>query len=339
MSKWIVITTINEPNEAIRQFSMLPGWECVVVGDERSPKDWQLDQVHYLSLESQRNLGFLTVSALRTSHYSRKNIGYLYAIQKGAKLIWESDDDNFPITPVKYPLDEFSEISGLTSEDYAINPYPYFGAVGTWPRGFPLTRIHSNYPVNLSKPKTVRIPVQQSLANGQPDVDALFRLISDDHFSFQASKEPVYLPRQKLSPFNSQNTFWHESAFWCLLLPSTVSMRICDIWRGYIAQRLLWEIDGLLAFLPPCVVQNRNEHDLISDLKEEFAMYANTDNLAKTLLEWRPSGSTTAQYLVDLFSFLVEKKFLEKADTRLATSWITDLETIGYNFPSPSNLL
>lgn len=31
--------------------------------------------------------------------------------------------------------------------------------------------------------------------------------------------------------------------------------RVCDIWRGYWVQRLLWEIDGNLVFGPPTVNQ------------------------------------------------------------------------------------
>lgn len=33
-----------------------------------------------------------------------------------------------------------------------------------------------------------------------------------------------------------------RSAFWALFLPTTVTLRVADIWRSYWAQRLMWEV-------------------------------------------------------------------------------------------------
>ena len=50
----------------------------------------------FLSLEKQKSLGYRTVEILPFNTYSRKTIaGYLYAIQHGAKIIYETDDDNY----------------------------------------------------------------------------------------------------------------------------------------------------------------------------------------------------------------------------------------------------
>lgn len=53
----------------------------------------------------------------------------------------------------------------------------------------------------------------------------------------------VVLPEGLMCPFNSQNTLFGHDALWGLLIPVTVSMRVCDIWRGYWVQ--------VLASLPP----------------------------------------------------------------------------------------
>ncbi len=38
--RWIVLTTIQGPTEAVRAISRIPGWSMVVVGDEKTPQSW-----------------------------------------------------------------------------------------------------------------------------------------------------------------------------------------------------------------------------------------------------------------------------------------------------------
>ena len=48
------------------------------------------------SLKTQKKLDFQSIKFIPENHYSRKNIGYLHAISNGAKIIFETDDDNLP---------------------------------------------------------------------------------------------------------------------------------------------------------------------------------------------------------------------------------------------------
>ncbi len=73
-----------------------------------------------------------------------------------------------------------------------VNPYPFLGAPQNpcWPRGFPITSIQNdaNTPKQLVKhnvSSTVNFAVLQSLADFQPDVDAIFRLTHKTPFIFQ----------------------------------------------------------------------------------------------------------------------------------------------------------
>ncbi len=54
----------------------------------------------YLSLEDQRKLPFAIIALTPEKHFTRKNVGYLYAMAQGAKVIFDVDDDNQPV-PVK----------------------------------------------------------------------------------------------------------------------------------------------------------------------------------------------------------------------------------------------
>jgi len=48
----------------------------------------------FLSNTDQVNLNNDFVNALPWRSFARKNVGYLYAIARGAKTIWDFDDDN-----------------------------------------------------------------------------------------------------------------------------------------------------------------------------------------------------------------------------------------------------
>lgn len=80
---WIVVTSINHPSTAVRRLAAASanGWQLVVVGDHKTPKNWSLDGVVFLGVAEQARLGFEIHDLLPYGSYSRKNLGYLYAIQ------------------------------------------------------------------------------------------------------------------------------------------------------------------------------------------------------------------------------------------------------------------
>ena len=93
-SKWIVITTIQLPTKPVETLSKLPGWSVVVVGDTKTPSNWAHPNCVFLSVERQRELNYRIHRLLPYRAYSRKNIGYIFAVRHGAKVIYETDDDN-----------------------------------------------------------------------------------------------------------------------------------------------------------------------------------------------------------------------------------------------------
>ena len=98
--KWAVVTTINDPTEAIfRIVDYMPSWCLAVVGDENGPADYPMkasDRVVYLDPAMQRELeeGNDFVQSIPWRHFTRKNVGYFFAIKEGAKIVFDFDDDN-----------------------------------------------------------------------------------------------------------------------------------------------------------------------------------------------------------------------------------------------------
>ena len=329
--KWIVVTTIQHPTPQLKKISRIPGWRMVVVGDKKTPLDWHLENCEYLSPEKQLSLGYKISSMLPWNHYSRKNIGYLYAIQHGASIIYETDDDNEPLFDLHY-LDNIQQnLLLLASEEPCINVYHYFGLHHVWPRGYPLEKIICSHVYDQTTVVTKEIGVEQGLVNGDPDVDAIYRLTQyTGEITFPRSGSCV-LSMANYCPFNSQNTFIHKKAFFTLYLPSTVTMRVSDIWRSYYAQKLMKLCGLYLAFSGPNAFQDRNNHNYMHDYIQEQDLYYKSMDLVNFIHAWQsPKNSNTLQNMHDLISDLVKKEFLGPDEISMCDAWLEDLMTVGY---------
>ncbi|MBU3621837.1 hypothetical protein [Polynucleobacter sp. CS-Odin-A6] len=102
MNKYIVVTSIFPPTEAVKKFSENSNYKFIVVGDAKSPSDWRFQDVNYFSLVRQEALDFELVKKLPLNHYCRKMIGYLAAMSD-AEIIVDTDDDNIPKDSWTFP--------------------------------------------------------------------------------------------------------------------------------------------------------------------------------------------------------------------------------------------
>ena len=330
--KWIVVTTIQYPTEQLKKLSRIPGWSLVVVGDKKTPADWYLENCEYLSPERQLSLGYDLAPLLPWNHYSRKNIGYLFALERGASIIYETDDDNEILDGLS-PCCSECFIPEICGQDRYVNMYAYFGHPEVWPRGFPLNFIHHANLLSVSSPKRCFLGIEQGVVNGSPDVDALFRLTQDKEVVFE-TKPACSLPPGSFCPMNSQNTFFYPKAFFTLYLPSFVSMRVSDIWRGYIAQKLLWDVNVRIAFSGPSVFQKRNEHCLLHDFYLEQALYLQSEAFVDFLYNWNSGHMDDAhQTMAMLFQDLVQRDFLKKEEIPLLKAWLHDLKKVTAGLP------
>ena len=87
----------------------------------------------------------------------------------------------------------------LDENELVYNPYPILGSTQNpcWPRGFPLEKIldsaKSGKVEKLSKitQRTTKFGILQSLADIQPDVDAIFRLTHETPFIFEKGRYEI----------------------------------------------------------------------------------------------------------------------------------------------------
>jgi hypothetical protein len=326
MKKFIVITSIFPPSPAIQKFAKMADWHLIVVGDKKTPGDWNYPGVTYLSLEHQSELGYEAFDVLPLNHYARKNLGYLYAMQLGAEWIADTDDDNIPYSHWQdIELAEHAALKTVVSPRFP-NIYRHFTSEHIWPRGFPLDEILEPSQIVLKPPLDSRIGVWQFLADGDPDVDAIYRLTLNKPIIFE-KREPVRLERGIYSPFNSQNTVWSKSAFEFMLLPAYVSFRFTDILRGYIAQRCLWAGKTFLAFGSATAYQERNPHNYLSDFQSEVPAYLNVKKIIDTLDHINDVGSPD-ELLMTCYQALCDEGYIAQEELTLCQAWINDLRKI-----------
>lgn len=324
MNKYIVITTINHKSEALSIFEQKSDWKIVVVGDKKTPIIQSSENLIYLSIDDQKKLGYDIVKDFPYNHYARKNIGYLYAIEHGADVIYDTDDDNWPRDDWQVP--DFVCEQEYVSRQKFVNIYRHFTDNLIWPRGYPLEEIKNITEDSVIKTKLIPIGVWQGLVDLDPDVDAIYRLTLGENIVFE-KKLPVFLNQHHYCPFNSQNTYWHRDAFAYLYLPITTSFRFTDILRGYIAQRLMWNQGLYLGFKSANVYQKRNPHDLMQDFHQEIECYLGIKKIV-ALLEELDLGTDNLNNLEMVYQVLKEQEYVKDEEVVMCQMWLNDLQRV-----------
>ena len=330
MSKSLIITSIaTDQHPVLKQFAEeceLNNTSFIVIGDSKSPKDFNLNGCDFWSIDRQLTLPFELANALPTKHYSRKNLGYLIATQNGCTELMETDDDNIPLK--EFWFEKSAETLSYKFENKGwVNVYHYFTKQKIWPRGFPLEEL-KNKQVDLAELKNELLycPIQQGLADENPDVDAIYRLTHPLPIHFEI-KTKLALGKNAWSPFNSQNTYWFKDAFPLLYLPSYCSFRMTDIWRSYIAQRIAWECGWAILYNEPSVRQERNDHNLMSDFEEEISGYTNNFTICKELqhLKLKPGKENIFDNLIRCYQKLIDIHVIGNEEMPLVKAWVRDL--------------
>jgi hypothetical protein len=300
----------------------------VVAGDTKGPNSYDLPNTIFLSYEAQLNSGYSLAKKLPTKHYARKNIAYLEAIYQGAQCIYETDDDNKPNNKWNIRNEFLTNCKSVARDKGWVNVYKYFTNELIWPRGIPLNCIRSSELLPLSDLKeSQRCPIQQGLVNNSPDVDAIWRLVFDRPFYFDPDKhESIYIRPGSWCPFNTQSTWWWPIAYPLLYIPSYCSFRMCDIWKSFVAQRCLWELDMGIAFHPAEVIQDRNEHDLTKDFEDEISGYLYNSNIKKILenCHLHAGSEFLFENLKLCYVALVDAGIFPNDELTLVDSWISD---------------
>jgi hypothetical protein len=259
-------------------------------------------------------------------HYARKNIGYLLAMRTRPKWLLETDDDNLPQAGFWGARQLRQKVRVLSASGWA-NVYAYFSPANIWPRGLPLDAVQAAQPAYDALPEMESdCPIQQGLADGNPDVDAIYRLVLPLPVYFMPGRR-VAFGSGAWSPFNSQNTAWFPQAYPLLYLPSYCSFRMTDIWRSFVAQRIAWENGWSVLYQSPDVTQERNEHSLMRDFADEVPGYLHNRTIGDRLdaLKLEAGPENMGENLVRCYDELVRLALVDPKEIALVKAWAEDV--------------
>lgn len=269
MKKVIVTTSINPPTIAIEKFDAMADWTLVVIGDRKTTPDYKLKRGIYVSPAEQEKYDKELSDAIGWNCIQRRNFGLLWAHDLGADIVAVIDDDNIP-----YPGWGQDLLIGQPIEtNYYETDLPAFDPIGAtnekqiWHRGYPLQLVPKRDYSQKHK-KIMSFDVQADFWNGDPDIDAVCRMIYKPECDFDHACFPI--AANKISPFNSQNTIIKGELLKDYFLFPHVG-RMDDIWAAYYVQAK----GAKVVYNIPSVYQQRNEHDLVVDMKKEYIGYEN----------------------------------------------------------------
>jgi hypothetical protein len=328
MKTSIVITSIaSHKNPVLQNYaeeSSRNNVQFIVIGDTKSPPDFELKNCDFYSVGRQAEISKKFAGLLPLRHYARKNLGYLLAIKSGCERIVETDDDNIPF-PDFWNFRNPGGCYKTTTLMGWINVYRYFTDELLWPRGMPLELV-KNTIGTLSDGENKFFPVQQGLADGNPDVDAVYRLAHEEKY-IEFRKGELALKQGSCCPFNSQNTTWFPEAYPLLYLPSYCSFRMTDIWRSFVAQRIAWTCGWEILFHSATVFQERNEHNLMKDFTDEIPGYLNNSAIMQCLenLALENGIENIPDNMRKCYAALISMGLVGKEETELLECWLNEI--------------
>jgi hypothetical protein len=278
MSRYIVCTSINAVTLAVEKYDSLADWTLIVVGDLKTPESYKLKNGIYLSPKDQEKINKKLSNLIGWNCIQRRNFGLLLAVNLGAELVATVDDDNIPLEEwgKELVLGRPKKLKEFQTPDEVFDPIGATEYKTIWHRGFPLELINSRDYDNHEF-REVTASIQANFWNGDPDIDAICRLEHRPECNFNQTNFPF--TSNKLSPFNSQNTILTREVLFDYFLYPHIG-RMDDIWASYYVQSLGFKV----VYEKPTVYQDRNEHNLIEDMKKEYIGYEKNLSLVRDLL-------------------------------------------------------
>lgn len=341
----IISTTINEmPNLEAWTTQMSRDDVMIITGDLKSPhaeleamaqdaRDEGGYNVRYVSPEEQER--WQSSAAIPWNCIQRRNIAILEAIEQQPEFILTIDDDNYPAI--------FSTETGETwidrVHDILTNPVHkltrsdtgwYNPGVMCHPqvthRGFPLEQRNQRFSEQMliGLPEPARVGVFAALWYGDPDVDAMERIVkAPEVSSIMATNRTLNV--DTWAPFNSQST-----AYITALAPLMMCMpfvgRMDDIWASYVARAVMDHLKLHVQYGHPAVRQDRNEHNLFRDLRDELNGYEHSGKLCEALREIEfPDTVLVDELLTRVVDVLWGLPYIPEATITAYGAWTSDL--------------
>jgi hypothetical protein len=335
-----VMPTIYVPKVLSFYREVAPDMEFFVIGDEQAPDDEirqflrTVQPARYYSADDQRKLGYESCELLAWRHPGRRSIGLLEAVKAEADIIVHADDDNTGVERTYF--DHFERLVGsiftglqVTSETKWVDA-AWFLQPSVHHRGFPHQLWHPFSPPEVGSVKEARIGVAAGLWLGDPDIDAVTRIVNRPTCmtASPVADAGFVVDPKCYSPFNSQNT-----AFVRDLLPAMAMLtpygRFDDIWCSFIAERVMREHGWFVHYGKPYVWQQRlggRDKRLMKDLSDEVEGMSATLRFTEVLDQMALPGGSIIEDVAHIHEKLARTEFSRAS--KLGSAWVRDAERV-----------
>jgi hypothetical protein len=336
----VVTTTIHADSRLDRWAAQLgPNDYLVIAEDHKTPREelrrltgmWSQDTGVNVVHTYDESLPFSCVKWLDWNSIQRRNVATLIAMSFKPDVLFTVDDDNFPATNT-----HVAEVVKYMSGEIIL---PTVQATSRWynvgkmlepnvtHRGFPLSQRGRTSTTWVDQ--LIRVGVHASLWLGDPDIDAVERIVNDPQTSIHRDWNPrdatFALAPGTWCPFNSQATAYHGALAPLLCVPPGLG-RYDDIWGSYIARRIMDHLNYSVAYGSPLVYQERNPHNLVRDLKDEMYGMEYTDWFTDKLRGIELTGTDPLNCLRQVQQALDMETFIPMQAREFLLAWVNDVE-------------
>ena len=272
--KFVCMTTINEPTEAVDRFSKMPGWTLVVAGDRQTPHSKYLNRGNllYLTPSYQKKMYNNLSKIVGWNCYSRIMFAVLEAYRLGADIIALVDDDTLPkdgwgknllVGKSNIKMDSWTCRSSLPLPLF--DPFYPTDHEYLWHRGFPIQLVHFRE-YERKKRRIDFVHVQSDFVDIDLDVDVIARIAFGPKCEISSKVFPF--TTDILTIFGSKNTFIHRSVVKDYFIFPFVG-RMGDIWASMHISALGYNI----VYNRPSAVHRRITNNMVDDLMDELLGY------------------------------------------------------------------
>lgn len=337
MTAALVLTTINVPTVLALYRKCDPNTHFYIIGDRKTPDAdvcrflEDIPNHSYYGYDFQVKLGYRSHEALGPDTLSRRNIGFLEALKHGADIVITIDDDNMPVNSdyfFDYVEILYSEFDGIkvSGKDGWFDPGQFL-VPPVIQRGFPIQVKH--------RPKfepvvNAKVGVASGLILGDSDMDAYTRIGKAPTVGDVAmlARTGCVVDPKTYTIFNSQNSAVLRE-FMPAFFMAPGCQRYDDVFGSLIVQRVMRERDYHVHLGPPFAMQERNQHDLLVDLRAEIDGMQNIHKMVALLDAVQlPLRSVVGDTRL-IYEALQHTEWYPKHACTAAFAWLDDCREIG----------
>ena len=328
----VVSTSINETPAAYEAWASDDRVDLIVAGDRKTPftlRDFLTDiDAVYLSPEYQ-SAEFAWSELLGWNKIQRRSTAIMEVLRRRQyDYVITVDDDNFPLPDVTGFIDgHLTNFAAYPEQQTCISSKSQFvntGALCTpqfHQRGVP-------YGVN-TQPIIVYntgapVVVAQAQVLGDPDCDAVERMVNAPNV--RAIRSNAVVRPGAYAAFNTQATMWRID--WAPLMVCLPGIgRYDDIFASYLFHRMARQYQVALFVGEPVVRQDRNEHDLVADLRAELWGMHNVFDFVNALNNAYISNDMPLWHAWDELVYAAGD-VLPRDTVAFAKAWVADWKTL-----------